>query len=180
MRLITRYVAMQVFAAILLVLAVLLGFDLIVGVLDQSGDLSGRYTLGPAAYYTLLSLPSHVAQLLPFSILIGCLAGLGSLANTSELVVIRTAGVSVLRILWMALRPALLVALAGLCVAEFIAPKSQQMIARGAASGRARSGIATCIMPSGVSATETSAPRVSAWRTAGGRAASPSSDAPGQ
>jgi lipopolysaccharide export system permease protein len=127
MRLITRYVATQVFAAILLVLAVLLGFDLIVGVLDQSGDISGRYTLGPAAYYTLLSLPSHVAQLLPFAILIGCLAGLGTLASTSELVVIRSAGVSVMRILWMALRPALLVALAGLLVAEYVAPQSQQI-----------------------------------------------------
>jgi len=127
MRLITRYVALQVTAAILLVLAVLMGLDLVIGVLDQSGDMAGKYTVGPAAYYTLLSLPSHLAQLLPFAVLIGCLAGLGSLASTSELVVIRAAGVSVARILWMALRPALLVTLFGLIVAEFIAPKSQQI-----------------------------------------------------
>ncbi|MDB6060632.1 MAG: export transporter permease LptG [Verrucomicrobiaceae bacterium] len=126
MQLITRYVGKQVLAAILLVLVVLLGLDLIVGIIDQTEDLSGRYTLGPAALYTVMQLPSHVAQLLPFSILIGCLAGLGSLAGTSELVVIRTAGVSISRILWMALRPALLVAFAGLVVAEFIAPKYQQ------------------------------------------------------
>lgn len=127
MRLITRYVATQVFAAILLVLVVLLGLDLIVGIIDQSGELGGRYTVGPAAFYTLLSLPAHLAQLVPFSILIGCLAGLGSLASTSELVVIRTAGVSVARIMWMALRPALLVAFAALLVAEFVAPKCQQV-----------------------------------------------------
>lgn len=127
MRLITRYIALQVSAAILLVLAVLMGLDLVIGLLDQTSDMEGRYTLGPAAYYTVLSLPSHLAQLLPFSVLIGCLAGLGSLATTSELVVMRSAGVSVARILWMALRPALLVAFFGLLVAEFIAPKCQQV-----------------------------------------------------
>ncbi len=127
MRLITRYIARQVAAAILLVLAVLMGLELVIGLLDQSSDLGGRYTLGPAAYYTLLTLPSHLAQFLPFAVLIGCLAGLGSLASTSELVVIRAAGVSVARILWMALRPALVVTFFGLLVAEFIAPKCQQV-----------------------------------------------------
>ncbi|HET8710092.1 MAG TPA: LPS export ABC transporter permease LptG [Spongiibacteraceae bacterium] len=126
MRLITRYVARQVTAAILLVLAVLLGLDLIIGLLDQTGDMQGKYTLGPAAYYTALTLPSHLAQLLPFSVLIGCLAGLGALATTSELVVMRSAGVSVARIVWMALRPALIVTLFGLLIAEFVAPKCQQ------------------------------------------------------
>ncbi|MFT3930440.1 MAG: LPS export ABC transporter permease LptG [Spongiibacteraceae bacterium] len=127
MRLITRYVTRQVAAAILLVLAVLVGLDFIIGLLDQRADMEGRYTLGPAAYYTLLTLPSHLAQLLPFSILIGCLAGLGSLASTSELTVIRSAGVSIVRIVWMALRPALMVAFFGLLIAEFVAPKSEQV-----------------------------------------------------
>jgi lipopolysaccharide export system permease protein len=127
MTLLTRYVAMQVAAAILLVLVVLLGLELVIGLLDQSGDLGGRYTIGPAAYYTLMRLPSHLAQFLPFAVLIGCLAGLGSLASTSELTVIRAAGVSIARILWMALRPALLVSFFGLIVAEFIAPKCEQV-----------------------------------------------------
>ena len=127
MRLLTRYVALQVAAAIFLVLAVLLGLDFITGLLDQGSDMQGRYTVGPAAWYTLLSLPSHLAQLLPFSVLIGCLAGLGTLASSSELVVMRAAGVSIARIVWMALRPALLAALLGLVVAEFISPKCQQV-----------------------------------------------------
>ena len=126
-RLISRYIAQQVAAAILLVIAVLMGLDFIIGLLDQSGSIEGRYTLGPAAYYTLLTLPTSLAQLLPFAVLIGCLAGLGTLANTSELVVMRSAGVSVMRILWMALRPALLVVLFGLLISEFVAPKCQQV-----------------------------------------------------
>lgn len=127
MRILTRYVTRQVAAAIALVLVVLLGLELIIGLLDQTDDLGGRYTLGPAAYYTLMTLPSHLAQFLPFAVLIGCLAGLGSLANTSELTVIRAAGVSVARILWMALRPALVATLIGVLVAEYVAPKTEQI-----------------------------------------------------
>jgi len=127
MSIISRYVAQQVFAAILMVLLVLLGLEVIIGLLDQTSDLTGRYTLTAALYYTLLTLPSHLAQFLPFAVLIGCLAGLGSLASTSELIVIRTAGVSVARILWLALRPALVVTLCGLLVAEFVAPQCQQI-----------------------------------------------------
>lgn len=127
MQRISRYVGRQVGAAILLVLAVLIGLDLIASLIDQSGDLTERYTFGSALYYTLLTAPAAIAQYLTFAALIGCLAGLGTLASTSELIVIRTAGVSVLRILWMALKPALLIALAGLLVAEFVAPQLKQI-----------------------------------------------------
>lgn len=126
MRLIGNYIARQVAAAILLVLAVLLGLDLVSQLIDQSGDLTERYTLLSALYYTLLSLPGQLLQYLPFAALIGCLAGLGSLASTSELVVIRSAGISVARILWMALVPALIITAVALLVAEFAAPPLKQ------------------------------------------------------
>jgi lipopolysaccharide export system permease protein len=127
MRILTRYVTKQVAAAIALVLAVLLGLELVIGVIDQGDDIGGRYTIGAAAYYTVMTLPSHLAQFLPFAVLIGCLAGLGSLASTSELTVIRAAGVSVARILWMALQPALVATLLGAAVAEYVAPKTEQI-----------------------------------------------------
>ncbi len=127
MRRLNRYIAVQVAAAILLVLAVLLGLDLVSQVIDQSGDLSGRYTLLSVLWYALLSIPGQLMQYLPFAALIGCLAGLGALASTSELVVIRAAGVSSARILWMALKPALLITLAGMLIAEYAAPGLKQM-----------------------------------------------------
>ncbi len=122
-----RYIAAQIAAAILLVLVVLLGLDLVSQVIDQSADLNARYTLLSALWYALLSIPGQLMQYLPFAALIGCLAGLGALASTSELVVIRAAGVSVGRILWMALKPALLITLAGMLVAEYAAPGLKQM-----------------------------------------------------
>lgn len=127
MKRIGRYIAVQVGGAILLVLAVLLGLDLLSKLLDQSGDIGERYTLAEALTYAALTMPAELYQYLPFAALIGCLAGLGSLAATSELVVIRAAGVSVLRIIWLALRPALVITLAGLLVAEFVAPPLSQL-----------------------------------------------------
>ena len=60
---------------------------------------------------------------MPFAALIGALIGLGRLATTSELVVMRAAGVSLTGIALMALKPALLVAAMGFSVGEFIAPQ---------------------------------------------------------
>jgi lipopolysaccharide export system permease protein len=127
MQRISRYVARQVAAATLLVLAVLLGIDVISGVIDQAADFTNRYTAMSALWYTTLTVPSRIYGFLPFAALIGCLAGLGTLATTSELIVIRTAGVSVVRILWMAIRPTLLLALAGALCAEYVGPPLKQL-----------------------------------------------------
>lgn len=127
MKRIGRYLGTQVGAAILLVLAVLLGFDLLSKLIDQSGELDDRYTVGKALLYVALTTPAEIYQYLPFAALIGCLAGLGSLASTSELVVIRAAGVSVVRIVWMALRPALLITLVTILISEYVAPPLAQL-----------------------------------------------------
>lgn len=127
MRRLNQYVTRTVAAAILLVLIVILGLDLIAAVIDQMEDLRGNYTFTVALQYVLLSLPARVYPYLPFAALVGCLAGLGALAGSSELVAMRSAGVSVFRLSWFALKPALWLTLLGLLLAEFIAPKSQQI-----------------------------------------------------
>ena len=127
MQRISRYIARQVAAATLLVLLVLVGIEVISGVIDQAGDVDARYTVLGVLRYELLAVPGRIYDFLPFATLIGCLAGLGTLATTSELVVIRSAGVSVLRILWMAIKPVLLITLAGVLCAEYIGPPLKQI-----------------------------------------------------
>jgi lipopolysaccharide export system permease protein len=121
------YIAKQVAAATLLVLVVLIGIDIISGVIDQAGDINERYTLRAALEYRLLIAPGEIYVFLPFAALIGCLAGLGSLASTSELVVIRAAGVSVKRILWLSIQPLLAITLAAALCAEYIGPPLKQL-----------------------------------------------------
>lgn len=121
------YIARTVAAAILLCLAVIVGLDVVAALIDQLGDLRGDYRFGNALLYVAMTVPGRIYEYLPFAALLGCLLGMGSLASTSELVVMRSAGVSMRRMVWMVMRPALLIVLLGLALAEFVAPKLQQL-----------------------------------------------------
>jgi lipopolysaccharide export system permease protein len=75
----------------------------------------------------VLTLPGRFYEFIPFAALIGCLIGLGQLASSSELVVMRGAGVSTGRLVWIVMKPALLVAVAGFLIGEYVAPKTEQL-----------------------------------------------------
>lgn len=122
-----RYVSKTIYASILMVLCVLLGIDTIAGVIDEMADLSGNYNFLAALRFVVFSIPGNVFDLLPFAALVGCLAGLGSLATNSELVVMRSAGVSTGRLVWMVMRPALVIMFAGMLVSEYIAPHTESI-----------------------------------------------------
>ncbi len=78
--------------SVLLVLGALFVF------IDQQDDIGvGHYTALSALWFTLLNLPQQAFELLPITVLIGSLLGLGSLARGSELTVIRANGESPLR-----------------------------------------------------------------------------------
>ena len=105
-----RYVGKTVLAAILLVLAIIVGLDAVAAFIDEADNIDETYTFGQVTIYVLLTLPGRFYEFIPFAALIGCLIGLGQLASSSELVVMRGAGVSTGRLEWIAMKPALLVA----------------------------------------------------------------------
>jgi len=133
MRRLDRHVGWTVFAAIGLVLIVIVGLDAVSVFIDESDDISGTYTFGQVALYVALTLPGRFYEFIPFAALIGCLLGLGQLASSSELVVMRAAGVSIGRLTWLAMKPALLLAVFGFLLGEFLAPKTEQMAETGRA-----------------------------------------------
>ena len=127
MRKLNRYIARSVSGAILMVLFVIVALDGIASLVDQLGELKGSYTFLQAMIYVGLTLPSSVYEFLPFSSLVGCLVGLGILANSSELVIMRAAGVSVARITWAVMKPALVFIVAGLLLGEYVTPLTDQI-----------------------------------------------------
>ncbi|RYZ86693.1 MAG: LPS export ABC transporter permease LptG, partial [Moraxellaceae bacterium] len=127
MRKITRYVSISVFNAIALTLFVLLSLVFIFTLIDQLQGLRGNYTAFEALINVCLKIPGALSTIIPFSCLIGCLAGLGALATSRELVIIRAAGVSTKRIVWMALRPTIVFMILQFLVSEYVAPYSEQM-----------------------------------------------------
>ncbi len=122
-----RYIGRTVTGAIVLVLLVIVGIDLLTAVIDQLEDLRGEYTFAAALQYVAMTIPGRFYEFLPFAALVGCLAGLGSMAGSSELVVMRAAGISTARLVWAAMKPALVLSLLGLVLAEYIAPPVQQI-----------------------------------------------------
>ncbi len=124
MRKIGRYIARTVFAAIALVLLVILSLDLIGGFIDEVADLRADYDVGEALAYIALTMPGRIYEYIPYASLIGCLAGLGLLASSSELVVMRAAGVSVVRITWLVLKPVLVFIALGLVLGEYVLHRS--------------------------------------------------------
>jgi lipopolysaccharide export system permease protein len=125
-RKIKAYIGHAVMASIAVVLLVITALDAIAKLIDELGNLSGGYGIEEIFIYVLLSLPSTLYEYIPLSSLVGCLIGLGLLAATSELLVIRAAGVSVLRIIWAVMRPVLLFIVAGLLIGEYVSPVTDQ------------------------------------------------------
>lgn len=127
MTLFDRYVARTILAYVALALAVLLTLGALWIFIGQQDDIGvGRYGLGDALLFTLLNLPRHAFELLPIAALIGALFGLGNLARGSELVVVRSAGVSALRIGASAALAGVVVMLVMAIVGEFVAPTLDQ------------------------------------------------------
>ncbi|MFZ5653561.1 MAG: LPS export ABC transporter permease LptG [Pseudomonadota bacterium] len=126
MRQLSRYTGRVVLGAILLVLLVILALNVIGAIADGLGDLRNQYDFPELLLYIGATLPERVYESLPFAVLIGALLGLGSLAGNSELVVMRAAGVSLLRIAGFAARPVLLVILVGGLLGEFVIPQAGQ------------------------------------------------------
>lgn len=126
MRKLDAYIGRSVGAAILAVLAIILGLDLIFAYLDELKDLGDNYQLAKIAGYLLWTMPSRVYEYLGFAALVGCMVGLGTLASTSELTVIRAAGVPVGRITWAVMKPVLLLIALGLVLVEFVIPHTSQ------------------------------------------------------
>lgn len=140
MRRIDRYIVSSVASSVLLVLAVVLSLDFLFGFIAETEQLKKDYQVFEAFLFVLTTLPRRLYDYLPLAAFMGCLIGLGALAKNSELVVIRAAGVSTVRIIFSAMKPAMVVVCVGLVFGEFIAPytekiaQSQKALAQGAAT----------------------------------------------
>ena len=120
------YITRHVLGAILIVMLVIVGLDLLFALVDQLPDLNDGYKIKDAAIYVGLTAPRRFYEHLPLCSLIGCLLGLGTLATSSELTVMRAAGVSTLRIIGAVMKPVVLLIAAGFMVGEYVVPTSEQ------------------------------------------------------
>lgn len=109
---------------VFLVLLALFSFTMFVTELGDVGK--GDYSLLLAAQYVVLSLPRLSYQLFPAIALLGTIIGLGVLANSSELLVLRVSGVSIFRIIGSVMKTGLILMLLALILGEFVAPITER------------------------------------------------------
>jgi lipopolysaccharide export system permease protein len=122
-----RYIARAVIGFSGMVMAVLaILFTLYLFANEQEDIGVGRYGAIDALLFSLLTLPRNLFDMLPIGALIGALFGLGNLARSSELTVMRASGVSNLRIgLWTGLA-GLALSIAAWLIGDYLAPPMEQ------------------------------------------------------
>lgn len=125
---IDRYISRSIFtgtAGALFVFAALFMFIDFVRQLEHIG--THDFGLDDATVVVLLGLPQKLYDLAPSIILLGGLLAMGSMASNSELVVMRSSGITVGRIIRSVLQTGLLLAVLVGLVGEFVVPPATQM-----------------------------------------------------
>ncbi len=128
MMLIDRYIFRTIVSATLVALLVLLILEFFLSLLVELESLGkGGYDFVAAFSYLLLIQPQRLYELFPMALLVGGLLGMGTLANGNELIVMRTAGLSLSRLTLSTLQAGFTVSLVVLAIGEFVAPSLEQI-----------------------------------------------------
>ena len=123
-----RYITREILLTSLLVLVslvALFGFFDMVRELDDLGR--GNYRINAMLAYVGLTLPSHAYVLLPAAGLIGTLFALARMSESSEITVMRAAGLSLKQLALFVGVAAFVVALVTLVLGEVVSPYTEEM-----------------------------------------------------
>ena len=135
MSILDRYIARSILYSTALVFSVLMALFVFITFADVLGDVGkANFGLGEALRYLVLSLPKNAYELFPMAALLGTTLGLASLAADSELVVMRAAGISLLRIVGSIMKVGILFVLAAIFLGEIVAPVTENLAERGRAT----------------------------------------------
>ena len=131
MRLIRRYLVIEVLTATLFVFAALLSLYTLLDMIRELKDFGqGNYRLPQILGYVLLSIPAHIYEIFPIAVLIGAIFAMAQFAANSEYTVIRSSGVSMARFSGVLVLIGAALAAVNFLVGELIAPVSEQAAQR--------------------------------------------------
>ncbi|MFW0778020.1 MAG: LPS export ABC transporter permease LptG [Rickettsiales bacterium] len=125
----SSYIGKHFLQSIMLALFGLLAISMLVDLIELLRRASGKdgVTIGVILQMVLLKLPSMAERLMPYAVLIGSMLALTKLTRTHELVVTRSAGVSV----WQFLYPAVMVVLGiGMLMTTVFNPLASALLLR--------------------------------------------------
>jgi lipopolysaccharide export system permease protein len=133
-RILDFYIGRIVLYQTAVVVGVLVGLFVFITFIEQVSELgTGGYGVLDAIEFTLYSIPRILYEVFPMSALLGAILGLSSLAMDSELVVIRAAGISVLRLIGSVFKIGALLAMVAMLIGELVTPWSETEAQKGRA-----------------------------------------------
>jgi len=126
-----RYLTAEIAAATGLMMVALLMLLAFFDLVNDMNDLGrGAYRLPQIIIHVLLSLPNHVYEVFPIAALIGTLFAMAQLVASSEYTVMRTSGVSVLRMNATLVAVGVGFGALTFIFGEFIGPPAEQLAVR--------------------------------------------------
>lgn len=126
MRILDIYIGKILLSHIMVTVMVLLGLFTFVTFIDELGNLDeGAYGIAQVIQYVILSIPKILYEVFPMAALIGSIMGLSVLARDSELIVMRAAGIAVIRIVLSVLKVGVLLAGIAMIMGEIVSPYTE-------------------------------------------------------
>ncbi len=127
MTLLENYIVRQIAGGLLIATAILLPLFSFLDLIEQLDDVGeGFYQSKDAFIYVGYLLPRRFIQLAPFIALLGTVIGLGRLAVNFELITMRAAGLSPMRISFTVFKVGVLLLILIAILEQFVAPDLQQ------------------------------------------------------
>ena len=122
-----RYIGRTLISNSALALFVLVAIFAFFTLMDQLGDTGrGKYGVIQVLQYVVLITPRLMIELLPIACVIGSMTTLGLLANSSELAVIRTSGVSKMKLAQALIKTGFVIVVLSLLLGELVAPRAER------------------------------------------------------
>lgn len=126
MLLLQRYVGRTIIGTTLLLILMLMGVEFVIMLIQQFKYVGrGDFGMPDAIVQVFLGLPFGLYKFFPMAAMLGSLMGLGLLASHSELVVMRTSGVSILQLIWAVVKASTILVLIVTILGEYVSPKTE-------------------------------------------------------
>lgn len=125
-RIVAKHVTKTTALAMLGTTIVLVILQVLFSYLGELSNLKAGYNAWQAFLYVLWGAPRYLYEILPISALIGAILGLGTLASNSELIVMRSVGISLWRIVGWVIRSALVLVLLSFALSEWVVPYTNE------------------------------------------------------
>lgn len=128
MKILTRYLAREIYFSVALVFAVLIMLFSFMDLIQELSDIgTGNYRIQEVLLYVALIIPTHIYELFPLAALIGTIFAIVQMASNSELMVYRSSGASLQQMIFAMLKIGVPLMVLCFVFGEFIAPPSDHL-----------------------------------------------------